>query len=113
MVSKTSIVFAILTVTLHRGGASNGDKYCEKDACPDGLRNIGCGCDSSSYGDRCAGRNARKIKLDGKLKALVVREHNVRRNMVACGSVKPHPPAARMTEVVTCVQIFFFLCLCG
>lgn len=105
MVFKTSIVLAILTsAALHQGGASKEDKYCTKDACPEALsqkplRNIGCGCDGSSYGVRCAGRNARKIKLDGQLKALVIREHNVRRDMLACGSVKPHPPAARMTEV--------------
>ncbi|XP_065087710.1 antigen 5 like allergen Cul n 1-like [Ochlerotatus camptorhynchus] len=99
MVFKTYIIFALLAVTLHKGGASNGDKYCGKDVCPEGLRNIGCGCDSSSYGVRCAGRNARKIKIDGKLKALVIEKHNMWRDMLACGSVKPHPPAARMTEV--------------
>lgn len=99
MALKTLIVFAVLTVALHQGDASNEDKYCGEDACPGGQQNIGCGCDSSSYGPQCAGKNPSKIKLDGTLKALVLKEHNTRRDMLACGSVAPHAAAARMSEV--------------
>lgn len=98
--TKTTIIFAILIVALHQGYANNGDKYCGKGFCPEGQKHIGCGCDSSSYGAQCAGKNARKLVLDDKLKALVLKEHNARRDILACGSAKPHPPAARMTEMV-------------
>lgn len=100
VVTKTFIIVAILIVSLRRGDAVQDDKYCRKEVCPAGMKNIGCGCDGTSYGDQCAGKNPRRVVLNDKQKALVLKEHNVRRNMLACGTAEPHPPGSRMTEVI-------------
>ncbi|XP_062550445.1 antigen 5 like allergen Cul n 1-like [Armigeres subalbatus] len=92
------ISLVLLAVMVHLG-ASESDKYCQSSACPGALPNVGCGCKESTYGPLCDGKNAQKIDLDDKLKALILDEHNVRRNALACGTIKPHPPAAKMIEL--------------
>ncbi|XP_055531206.1 antigen 5 like allergen Cul n 1-like isoform X2 [Wyeomyia smithii] len=89
----------VLQIDLSR----EADKYCRKDSCPDAERNIGCGCGSqtkTSYGSQCAGKRPRKVTIDSRLKSLILREHNTRRNSIACGLVIPHQPAAGMPEVL-------------
>lgn len=95
------IVALILLVVIVHQGATNSNQYCQSDACPDRLPNVGCGCKASTYGPQCKDRNARNIILDDKLKTLLLEQHNTRRNLVACGDVKPHPPAAKMIELVS------------
>ncbi|XP_058831175.1 antigen 5 like allergen Cul n 1-like [Topomyia yanbarensis] len=83
--------------------AVSDDEYCRKEICPDGKQNIGCGCNSKAktpYGAQCAGKNPRQISVKGKLRSLILREHNSRRNAIACGQVAPYPPAAKMFEVL-------------
>lgn len=77
------------------------DFYCRKDACPGGVANVGCQCGTgASYGAGCSGKAAQKIALDQRTKDLILREHNLKRNLIACGSIEPFEPAARMAEVV-------------
>ncbi|EDS35082.1 allergen [Culex quinquefasciatus] len=76
------------------------DFYCRKDACPGGVANVGCQCGTgASYGAGCSGKAAQKIALDQRTKDLILREHNLKRNLIACGSIEPFEPAARMAEV--------------
>uniref|UniRef100_A0A1Q3EVW1 Putative scp-like extracellular protein n=2 Tax=Culex tarsalis TaxID=7177 RepID=A0A1Q3EVW1_CULTA len=75
------------------------DFYCRKDACPGGVANVGCHCSAGAYGTGCVGKAARRISLDQHLRDVILREHNVKRNLIACGSIEPFEPAARMAEV--------------
>ncbi|XP_055625099.1 antigen 5 like allergen Cul n 1-like [Toxorhynchites rutilus septentrionalis] len=106
MAPKASIVGLMIVLLVNSGcrATNHARDYCQKDVCPGGKPNIGCHCGpktkaASAYGSQCSGKHAHKIVVDSKLKNLILREHNMRRNLIACGSVAPYPAAAKMTEV--------------
>lgn len=97
-------IIAVVAVAVLKLGSCE-DYYCRSDICPEKLPNIGCACGpnpikaKASFAPQCANKNPQRVALDNKLKSLVLREHNSRRSLVACGRVSPFPPAAKMTEL--------------
>uniref|UniRef100_A0A182NNI4 SCP domain-containing protein n=1 Tax=Anopheles dirus TaxID=7168 RepID=A0A182NNI4_9DIPT len=74
--------------------------YCDKNYCPPGKRNIGCGCDfDEPYGPGCAGKNAKWHRFSGHELQQLLHFHNLKRNQMACGHVKGFLPALRMVQL--------------
>ncbi|XP_053672319.1 antigen 5 like allergen Cul n 1-like [Anopheles nili] len=90
----------ILSIVRHSVTYHSRYDFCDKNICPPGKRNIGCGCIfSESYGPACAGKNAKLHKLTKYEKEQVLKMHNEMRNTVACGKLAPFPPAVRMVQL--------------
>ncbi|CAD7093585.1 unnamed protein product [Hermetia illucens] len=72
---------------------TEGQNYCTSNLCPSGTTHIACSS-NGSFGSQCPA-NARTVNLS-KMKALIVKMHNVRRNRTAGGNLPGFQPATRM-----------------
>uniref|UniRef100_A0A182Q1R0 SCP domain-containing protein n=1 Tax=Anopheles farauti TaxID=69004 RepID=A0A182Q1R0_9DIPT len=86
----------------HHGMLKNHSRfdYCDKNYCPPGKRNIGCGCNFDElYGPGCANKNAKWHILSKSDNQQVLHIHNLNRNRFACGQLKNFPAAVRMVQL--------------
>uniref|UniRef100_A0AAG5D0P4 SCP domain-containing protein n=1 Tax=Anopheles atroparvus TaxID=41427 RepID=A0AAG5D0P4_ANOAO len=88
------------TKNSHQATRYDPFNYCDEDYCPAGKRNVGCGCDfNAPIGPGCVGKDATLHRPSGRDRQLILHEHNLRRNQLACGHLNRFRPAARMVQV--------------
>ncbi|XP_073831637.1 venom allergen-1-like [Musca autumnalis] len=77
-------------------GLAVATDYCNTSVCNKGVTHVACG--SMGFGPKCPS-NAAEVPMDDNFKALILRAHNEKRNLVAGGGVNGLEPACRMATM--------------
>ncbi|XP_053667167.1 antigen 5 like allergen Cul n 1-like [Anopheles marshallii] len=101
---RVALASAFFVLMCHFGLTKHYSEYyyCEKNYCPTGKPNVGCGCKfNESYAPGCGGKSATLHKFTRKDVQFILHMHNHLRNLFACGSVNRFFPAVRMVQLRT------------